>query len=69
MRAPADWSQDAAIPRAASGSRLGHIALDFPRGTGAALFRRGGSVLAVFDNPSCGTPKRSGWRRPPVSSR
>ncbi len=57
MRAPADWSQDAAIPRTASGSRLGHIALDFPRGTGAALFRRGGSVLAVFDNPELRNPE------------
>ena len=57
MRAPADWSQDAAVPRAASGSRLGPIALDFPRGTGAALFRRGGSVLAVFDNPELRNPE------------
>jgi hypothetical protein len=57
MRAPADWSQDAAVPRAASGSRLGPIALDFPRGTGAALFRRGESVLAVFDNSELRNPE------------
>lgn len=33
------------------------VALHFPRGTGAALLRRGGAVLAVFDSPDLRNPE------------
>jgi hypothetical protein len=61
-RAAADRGQAAAAgpprgERSASGSRAEGIALDFPRGTGAALFRRGEAVLAVFDSPDLRNPE------------
>ena len=40
-----------------AGARLESVALDFPRGTGAALLRRGDTVLAVFDSPDLRNPE------------
>ena len=52
-----DRSQGAAAAaRTAPNLRVEGVVLDFPRGTGAALFRRGGSVLAVFDSPDLRNP-------------
>ena len=44
-------------PRAAPGLPVGGVALDFPRGTGAALLRRGETVLVVFDSPDLRNPE------------
>ncbi|HYI83898.1 MAG TPA: hypothetical protein VEX11_11885, partial [Acetobacteraceae bacterium] len=44
-------------PRVAPGLPVQGIALDFPRGTGAALLRRGETVLAVFDSPDLRNPE------------
>ncbi len=52
-------------PSAATAARVGPIALEFPRDTGAALFRRGGSVIAVFDSPELRNPEA--LRRPAVA--
>ncbi|GAA0567357.1 hypothetical protein GCM10009416_01720 [Craurococcus roseus] len=41
---------------AAPASQAGGVVLDFPRGTGAALVKRGGTVLAVFDSPELRNP-------------
>jgi hypothetical protein len=41
---------------AAPPARTAAIALDFPRGTGAAVLRRGDTVLAVFDSPELRNP-------------
>jgi hypothetical protein len=44
-------------PRAVPGMPAQGVALEFPRGTGAALFRRGETVLVVFDSPDLRNPQ------------
>src|SRR5918993_4921882 len=45
--------------------RMESIVLDFPRNTGAALIRRGASLLAVFDSPELRNPEA--LRRPSLA--
>lgn len=55
-RAP-DRIGAAAPVRTATALRSDSVALDFPRGTGAALVRRGVSLLAVFDSAELRNPE------------
>ena len=53
-------------PSPAPAPHAGGVALDFPRGTGAALFRRGEAVFAVFDSPELRNPEA--LRRHPATA-